>query len=169
MINNFFNNLEFLLYFFVLILPLLNAIILGFFGKKINTYKSSTITSLCHSLAFALSGCLFSSIVLDNTACYFTIHCVFINKPLGFIFDSRSVILICVILLIAIIVHIFVIENYYMLKNLYLIMVYISLVTFFSIILVTIENFIISIISFQCIIILTYFFLDFLFSFNFWA
>jgi NADH-ubiquinone oxidoreductase chain 5 len=133
------------MYLLVIILPLLNSLILGFLGRFIGI-KGLNYFSIFFSFITALiSYFIFYDIVLKNSIClilgynWITSGFFFVNWV--FLFDSLSSIMLCIILTVSCLVQIYSLE--YMKGDAHILrfMSYLSLFTFFMVILVTSGNF----------------------------
>jgi len=134
------------MYLNIIFLPLLSAIISGFFGKKIGSLGSAMLTTTCITFTCILSLFAFYEVGLYGSPCYITLL-PWINSDLfyvswGFLFDSLTVIMLVVVTFISSLVHLYSTE--YMVHDPHLprFMSYLSFFTFFMIILVTADNFI---------------------------
>lgn len=133
------------MYLLVIIIPLLNSLILGFFGRFIGIKGLNYFSIFFSSITALISYFIFYDIVLKNSIClilgynWITSGFFFVNWV--FLFDSLSSIMLCVVLTISCLVQIYSLE--YMKGDAHIIrfMSYLSLFTFFMVILVTSGNF----------------------------
>ena len=133
------------MFLLVIFIPLLNSLILGFLGRHIGIKGVSYFSIFFSSLTAIISYFIFYDIVLKNSIClilgynWITSGFFFVNWV--FLFDSLSSIMLCVILTISCLVQIYSLE--YMKGDAHIIrfMSYLSLFTFFMVILVTSCNF----------------------------
>lgn len=129
----------------IIILPLIGTVFAGFFGKIIGNKGAALITSLYIFLAFCFSFYAFLQIGLGNTICLIQLSpwivTEFFQLKWGFLFDSLTCVMLIVVTSISSLVHIYSIE--YMKEDPHLarFMSYLSLFTFFMLILVTSDNF----------------------------
>lgn len=134
------------MYLLIVFLPLLSFVIAGMFGKKIGCIGACLITVTCLLLTFIFSLISFFEVALMNSPVYiklFTwINSGFLQVDWGFLFDSLTVIMCCVVSFISFLVHLYSVE--YMSNDPHLprFMSYLSLFTFFMLILVTADNYI---------------------------
>lgn len=127
-------------------LPLFNAIIAGFFGRLIGHKGSMFITSFGMFITCFLSWVLFIKINLSGTPSYLTlgkwIYSGFFSVNWGFIFDSLACSMLITVTTVSTLVHFY--SCSYMSKDPHIsrFMSYLSLFTFFMLILITADNFI---------------------------
>jgi proton-translocating NADH-quinone oxidoreductase chain L len=134
------------MYIILVFLPLIGSLICLIFGRFLGKYGASFITTFLVFFSCLLSIFTFYEVALSNSPCYFTLM-PWINSGMftpswGFYFDTLTVVMLVVITTISFLVHLFSTE--YMSEDPYIIrfLSYISLFTFFMIILVTGDNFI---------------------------
>lgn len=133
------------MYLLIVFLPLLSSIFTSFFAKYIGRFGSSFLSIFCIFFATILSFYIFYEIILSQTLCSITlfrwINIGIIFVYWEFIFDSLTCIMLIVVFLVSLCVHIYSFE--YMSHDPYLsrFMSYLSLFTFFMILLVTAGNF----------------------------
>ena len=134
------------MYLLIVILPLLGSISAGLFGRFLGHSGSPIITTTC--LFFTLTCSLLGFYEVALLDC-----CVFINLTSwmnsevlhvdwGFMFDSLTVTMCCVVTFISTLVHLYSIEYMAYDPHLSRFMSYLSLFTFFMLILVTADNFV---------------------------
>lgn len=134
------------MYILIITLPLLSSFFTGLFGRKLGYDGSANFSIGCLSFAFLTSILAFYEVSINNCFVYikFTnwIDSGILNVNWGFLFDSLTVIMCCVISFISLLVHLYSVE--YMAHDPHLprFMSYLSLFTFFMIILVTADNFV---------------------------
>jgi len=156
------------MYLIIVFLPLISALISGFFGKKLGSYGSSIFTSICIAFTSFFSFIIFYEVGLKGSPTY--IHLInwidfeFFSISWGFLFDSLTTIMLCIITFISTIVHIYSTE--YMSKDPHLprFMCYLSLFTFLMIILVTADNFIQMFVGWEGVGLSSYLLINFWFS-----
>jgi len=133
------------MYLLVLVIPLINFLILSFFGRLLGLKFIILITFNLFFLLLLVFN-LFYEVIFLNTQCFIltnnwiTTSCLTLNWT--FLFDRLSVIMLFLIILISSLVHFYSFE--YMRNDPHLIrfISYLSLFTFFMLILVTSGNFI---------------------------
>lgn len=132
------------MYLLILILPLLGTIFTGFLGRKLGSYGSSLIATLCVFFSMLLSYLAFFEIGFTNTNIYINMTIWFYNGlnliSWGLLFDSLTVIMLIVITTISSIVHLYSISYMENDPHLPRFMSYLEIFTFFMLILVTADN-----------------------------
>nr|QYC61869.1 NADH dehydrogenase subunit 5 [Actinocyclus sp. mgcode 4] len=134
------------MYLTLIFLPLISSISSGLFGRFLGPQGSKFITINCIMFAFFISLFLFYEVIIMNCATYIKLS-IWINSQLfnvdwGFLFDSLTVIMCCIVTFISFLVHVYSTE--YMLHDPHItrFMSYLSLFTFFMLILITADNFV---------------------------
>jgi NADH-ubiquinone oxidoreductase chain 5 len=133
------------MYLLVIFLSLFSSILSGLFGKAFGTIGSTKITILFITASSLLSYIIFYEIVLLNSNCSIKLFPWFDSGLLfvqwGFLFDALTSTMLCVVLTVSTLVHIY--SSEYMSTDPHLprFMSYLSLFTFFMLILVTSDNF----------------------------
>jgi len=134
------------MYLTLLFLPLISSIISGLFGRFLGPQGSKLIAISCILFTFFLSLILFYEVILMDCVTYIKLS-IWINSQLfnvdwGFLFDSLTVIMCCIVSFISFLVHVYSTE--YMLHDPHItrFMSYLSLFTFFMLILITADNFV---------------------------
>ena len=134
------------MYLLIIILPLIGSCSAGLFGRYLGSNGSATVTTTC--LFFTLFFSLFSfyEVGLLNNCVYIKlipwINSEVLNIDWGFMFDSLTVTMCCVVTFISFLVHLYSIEYMAYDPHLSRFMSYLSLFTFFMLILVTADNFV---------------------------
>ena len=135
-----------MLYICLLALPLLNACITGFCGNKIGRLGCTTFSVYSILIAFLLSTIIFYEVSINSCPVYIKLQTWvdsgILNINWGFNFDSLTVTMCCVVHFISFLVHLYSIEYMKHDRHLPRFMSYLSLFTFFMLILVTADNFI---------------------------
>ena len=134
------------MYLLLVILPLLSALFTLGFGQFIGSAGAAILTTSLVCITFLLSLFSFYEVALHGSACYFQLFEWF-NSDLvlvywGFYFDTLTVVMLCVITFISTLVHMYSISYMHGDPHMTRFMSYLSLFTFFMIILVTGDNFI---------------------------
>lgn len=128
----------------ILFLPLLSFLFLGFFGYKIGKWGSVRLSIGCIGLSFFLSCICFFEIGINNAIINIKLFPWFsiLNFEVcwGFLFDSLTCTMLIVVTSISFLVHIY--SSAYMSEDPHLVrfMSYLSLFTFFMLILITADN-----------------------------
>jgi NADH-ubiquinone oxidoreductase chain 5 len=134
------------MYLTLIFLPLFGSIAAGFFGFLLGASGAGFITILCLGLTLLLSCIAFYEVALLGSPCYFQLMPWFDSQLFcfawGFQFDSLTAIMLIVVTFISFLVHLYSTE--YMTHDPHLprFMSYLSLFTFFMLILVTADNFV---------------------------
>ena len=134
------------MYLLIVLLPLISAIVAGFFGRYIGKKGAQIITTSLIFLTAILSMIAFYEVALNANPCYITLI-TWIDSELlyaswGFIFDSLTVVMLIVVTVVSCLVHLYSIEYMGQDPHVPRFMSYLSLFTFFMLILVTADNFI---------------------------
>ena len=139
-------NLEYKLYFLLVALPLFSSISSGFFGRYLGFQGSAIITVGSLFFTFFLSLIIFYEVSLIGCNTYIDlitwVDSETLNVSWGFMFDSLTTVMLCVVLFVSTLVHLYSTEYMSHDPHLPRFMSYLSLFTFFMLILVTADNFI---------------------------
>ena len=134
------------MYLTLIFLPLLGSISSGLFGRKLGPKGSTYITVSCLLTTFLLSFFAFYEVALAGSPVYIKlmpwIDSELFNVDWGFLFDTLTVVMCCVVTFVSSLVHIYSTEYMSHDPHLPRFMSYLSLFTFFMLILVTADNFI---------------------------
>jgi NADH-ubiquinone oxidoreductase chain 5 len=135
------------MYLTILILPLLGSILSGFFGKKIGVTGSHIVTITCLLLSSILSSVAFYEVILCESPVYIYINSWVDSEVLNisweFLFDSLSVAMLIPVLFISTLVHLFSVDYMAGDPHNQRFFSYLSLFTFFMLILVTGGNYLV--------------------------
>lgn len=156
------------MYLLIISIPLFSAITVGFFSKFFG-HKGAPIIAIIYIIATFLLSCnAFYEVALAGSPCYLILG-TWINSgmfyvPWGFLFDTLTVVMLVVITSISMFVHIYSME--YMAHDPHLprFMSYLSLFTFFMIILVTADNFLQMFVGWEGVGLCSYLLINFWFS-----
>jgi NADH-ubiquinone oxidoreductase chain 5 len=156
------------MYLLIIFMPLISAIMAGFFGKYLGSLGSAKITTYG-----VLSSCFFSYLAfyevgLLGSPCYITMF-TWIESEIffsnwGFLFDSLTVIMLVVVTSVSTLVHIYSIEYMSNDPHRSRFMAYLSLFTFFMLILVTADNFIQMFVGWEGVGLCSYLLINFWFT-----
>lgn len=156
------------MYLNLIFLPLLGAFISGIFGRKVSSQGSALITILCLTLSFFISLFVFYEVALSGSPTYiklFTwIDSELFNVDWGFLFDSLTVVMCCIVTFISMLVHIYSVEYMSHDPHLSRFMSYLSLFTFFMLILVTADNYIQMFVGWEGVGLCSYLLINFWFT-----
>lgn len=135
------------MYLTIIFLPLLSAFISGFLGRKIGIKGSQLLSCILLILASILAGIIFNEVGLNessvNIILFNWIDSEFLQLRWGFLWDSLSVSMLLPVLWVSTTVHIYSIGYMKEDPHIQRFFSYLSLFTFFMLILVTGENFLI--------------------------
>ncbi len=133
------------MYLTILILPLCGCIASGLFGRYLGVFGSGLISTVCCGLSSLISLFCFYEVVFNSSKCILTIltwiQVTSFNVNWGFLFDTLSIIILFVVTFISFLVHIYSIEYIREDPHLPRFISYLSLFTFFILILVSSDNF----------------------------
>ena len=133
------------MYLLVIFLSLFSSILCGFLGRVFGTKGSSYLAILFLSASSILSYIIFYEIVLLNSNCSIKLFTWFDSGLLfvewGFLFDALTSTMLCFVLTVSVLVHIYSMEYMRTDPHLPRFMSYLSLFTFFMLILITSDNF----------------------------
>lgn len=134
------------MYLLVVFLSLIGSIIAGLFGRYIGFYGSAMLTTSCLFLSLLISLFIFYEVALVGCFVYLKLTTWISSEVLhvdwGFMFDSLTALMCCVVTFISFLVHLYSTEYMSHDPHLPRFMSYLSLFTFFMLILVTADNFI---------------------------
>lgn len=135
-----------IMYLNIVFFPLLGAFCAGFCGRLLGPFGSGFITTFSVLFSFFLSTFAFYEVGLSGSCCYVKLLTWFNSEYLsanwGFQFDSLTVTMLIVVTFISSLVHLYSLEYMGHDPHLPRFMSYLSLFTFFMLILVTADNFI---------------------------
>jgi len=134
------------MYLNIVFLPLFGSFISGFFGRFLGPFGAGIITTFSVFLTLLCSFFAFYEVGFCESPCYIKLLTWFNSEYLcanwGFQFDSLTVIMLIVVTFISTLVHLYSTEYMSHDPHLPRFMSYLSLFTFFMLILVTADNFI---------------------------
>lgn len=134
------------MYLLVLYLPLISALITGLFGRYIGIRGILLISIGAMGLNLLIALYIFFEVSLSGGLCTIELfnwfNCEFIYVNWGLLFDGLTSCMLIVVLFVSLLVHIFSVNYMYNDPHLNRFMTYLTLFTFFMLILVTADNFI---------------------------
>ena len=134
------------MYLTLVFLPFLGFIVAGLFGRYFGPKGSSFITVFCLLVTFIISLTTFYEVILMNCVVYIKlttwINSEFFNVDWGFLFDTLTIVMCCTVTFVSFTVHVYSTEYMNHDPHLSRFMSYLSLFTFFMLILVTADNYI---------------------------
>jgi len=134
------------MYILVLCIPLLSALISGFWGRKLGARGAGVLTSCCISIAAIISGCIFYETSLSGSPTYLKLGGWFDSElfttDFGLQFDNLTSTMLILITSVSALVHIY--STGYMSEDPHIprFMSYLSFFTFLMIVLVTSDNYV---------------------------
>ena len=133
------------MYLLLIFLSVIGSCLAGFFGRYLGSYGSSIITTSCLFLSFLISLFAFYEVALIGCFVYIKlttwISSEVLNVDWGFMFDSLTVSMCVVVTFISFVVHLYSTEYMSHDPHLPRFMSYLSLFTFFMLILISADNF----------------------------
>ena len=156
------------MYLLLVFLPLIGSFCAGLFGRKLGPFGASYITVCCLVFTFFISLFVFYEVSLLNCCVYIKfipwINSEMLNVDWGFLFDSLTVVMCCVVTFVSSIVHLYSTEYMAYDPHLPRFMSYLSLFTFFMLILVTADNFIQMFVGWEGVGLCSYLLINFWFT-----
>lgn len=133
------------MYLNIICLPLLGSLFSGIGGKLLGSKGSGLVSTTCLGLTCILSFLAFYEVGFNGSKCVFVIipwiNADLFNVNWGFLFDTLSVTMLVVITFISFLVHVYSLEYIGKDPHLPRFISYLSLFTFFILILVSADNF----------------------------
>nr|YP_006073020.1 NADH dehydrogenase subunit 5 [Nitella hyalina]AEH42835.1 NADH dehydrogenase subunit 5 [Nitella hyalina] len=132
------------MYLLIVVLPLLGSLVAGVFGRFLGSRGAALVTTTCVSISSGLCFIAFYEVALGASACYIKfapwIFSEMFDASWGFLFDTLTVVMLIVVTFVSSLVHIYSIS--YMSEDPFLprFMCYLSIFTFFMLMLVTGDN-----------------------------
>nr|YP_010241706.1 NADH dehydrogenase subunit 5 [Rhizosolenia setigera]QTI82394.1 NADH dehydrogenase subunit 5 [Rhizosolenia setigera]WAQ69957.1 NADH dehydrogenase subunit 5 [Rhizosolenia setigera]WAQ69993.1 NADH dehydrogenase subunit 5 [Rhizosolenia setigera]WAQ70029.1 NADH dehydrogenase subunit 5 [Rhizosolenia setigera]WAQ70065.1 NADH dehydrogenase subunit 5 [Rhizosolenia setigera] len=156
------------MYLLLVFLPLFSSITAGLFGRKIGPKGSSFLTVLCLLITCLISCFLFIEVALNNSSVYINlikwIDCDLFQVDWGFLFDTLTVSMCFVVTFVSFLVHLYSTEYMSHDPHLPRFMSYLSLFTFFMLILVTADNFVQMFVGWEGVGLCSYLLINFWFT-----
>ncbi len=147
---------------------MIGSICAGLFGRILGPFGSSFVTVICLMVTFCLSLFAFYEVALLDCCVYIKlapwINSEMLNVDWGFLFDSLTVVMCCVVTFVSSIVHLYSTEYMAYDPHLPRFMSYLSLFTFFMLILVTADNFIQMFVGWEGVGLCSYLLINFWFT-----
>ena len=134
------------MYLLIVFLSLIGSISAGVFGRYLGFWGASLVTTTCLGVSLVISFFLFYEVALSGSFVYIKlstwVSSEVLNIDWGFMFDTLTVIMCIVVTFISFAVHLYSIEYMSHDPHLTRFMSYLSLFTFFMLMLVTADNFV---------------------------
>ena len=156
------------MYLLLIFLSILSSCLAGLFGRNLGAFGASIITTSCLFLSFLVAVFAFYEVSLVGCFVYiklFTwVDSEILNIDWGFMFDSLTVVMCVIVIFISLLVHLYSAE--YMAHDPHLprFMSYLSLFTFFMLILITSDNFIQMFVGWEGVGLCSYLLINFWFT-----
>src|SRR6476620_5129963 len=156
------------MYLSLVFLPVIGSCLAGLFGRFLGSWGSAIITTSCLFISFLIS--LFAFYEVGFVGCFVYIKLTtwisseVLNVDWGFMFDSLTVTMCVVVTFISFLVHLYSTEYMSHDPHLARFMSYLSLFTFFMLILVTADNFVQMFVGWEGVGLCSYLLINFWFS-----
>lgn len=132
------------MYLLILLFPLLGSLLAGGCGRSLGFRGAAVISTSCVAASFILSVVAFYEVALSQSSCFIQFAPWFQSEMFdatwGFYFDSLTVVMLVVITSISLLVHVYSISYMSGDPHIPRFMSYLSIFTFFMIMLVTADN-----------------------------
>lgn len=156
------------MYLNIIFLPLCGSIFAGLGGRWLGSKGSCIVSTTCLALSGLLSLCAFYEVGLYGGKCAFTlipwINADLFNVSWGFLFDTLTVTMLVVVTFISFFVHLYSIEYIGNDPHLSRFISYLSLFTFFMLILVSADNFLQMFVGWEGVGLCSYLLINFWFT-----
>lgn len=156
------------MYLIIIFLPLISSLTSGLFGRFLGPKGASLITVSCLFFTCLISFFSFYEVGLCKSSVYINflpwIDSELLNVDWGFMFDSLTVTMCCVVTFVSFLVHLYSTEYMSHDPHLPRFMSYLSLFTFFMLILVTADNFIQMFVGWEGVGLCSYLLINFWFT-----
>ena len=156
------------MYLLLVFLSLIGSCFAGLFGRYLGSHGSAIVTTCCLFLSFLISLFAFYEVALVGCFVYIKlatwISSEVLNIDWGFMFDSLTVTMCVVVTFISFLVHLYSIEYMALDPHLARFMSYLSLFTFFMLILVTADNFVQMFVGWEGVGLCSYLLINFWFT-----
>ena len=156
------------MYLVLVFLPLIGSLTAGLFGRKIGPKGSAITTVILLFVTFSMSVFAFYEVALIGCPTYIKlmtwINSETLNVDWGFQFDSLTVTMCCIVTFVSTLVHFYSTEYMSHDPHLPRFMSYLSLFTFFMLILVTADNFVQMFVGWEGVGLCSYLLINFWFT-----
>ena len=156
------------MYLVLVFLPLIGSISAGLFGRYLGPKGASIVTVTLLFVTFLISFFAFYEVALVGCPTYIKlvpwINSEVLNVDWGFLFDSLTVVMCCVVTFVSTLVHLYSTEYMSHDPHLPRFMSYLSLFTFFMLILVTADNFVQMFVGWEGVGLCSYLLINFWFT-----
>ena len=156
------------MYLILVFLPLISSIAAGLFGRYLGPKGSSIITVISLITTFFISLFVFYEVAIIGCPVYIKlmtwINSELLNADWGFLFDSLTVTMCCIVTFVSSLVHLYSTEYMAHDPHLSRFMSYLSLFTFFMLILVTADNYVQMFVGWEGVGLCSYLLINFWFT-----
>lgn len=156
------------MYLLLVFLSIIGSCLAGLFGRYLGSWGAAIITTSCLFLSFLISLFVFYEVALSGCFVYIKlttwISSELLNIDWGFMFDSLTAIMCVVVTFISFLVHLYSTEYMSHDPHLARFMSYLSLFTFFMLILVTADNFVQMFVGWEGVGLCSYLLINFWFT-----
>lgn len=156
------------MYLLIVFLSLIGSCFAGLFGRYLGSWGSAVITTSCLFFSFLISLFAFYEVGLTGCFVYIKLTTWISSEVLsidwGFMFDSLTVVMCVVVTFISFLVHLYSTEYMSHDPHLARFMSYLSLFTFFMLILVTADNFVQMFVGWEGVGLCSYLLINFWFT-----
>jgi len=156
------------MYLNIVFLPLVGSVVAGFFGRFLGGRGTGLVTMFCVGLSCCLSGLAFYEVGLGGSCTYLYLmpwlESDSFHVDWAFCFDSLTVVMLIVVTFISTLVHVYSTEYMGGDPHLPRFMSYLSLFTFFMLILVTADNFVQMFVGWEGVGLCSYLLINFWFT-----
>ena len=156
------------MYLILVFLPLISSITAGLFGRYLGPKGSSIVTVIFLMTTFFTSTFIFYEVAIIGCPVYIKlmpwINSELLNADWGFLFDSLTVTMCCIVTFVSSLVHLYSTEYMAHDPHLSRFMSYLSLFTFFMLILVTADNYVQMFVGWEGVGLCSYLLINFWFT-----
>lgn len=153
------------MYLLLILIPFINFIIIGFFGRFLGKKGTIFLTLFLFFFSWILSFILFFEVCLAHSTCHFKLWEWIIIEDLtiqfGFLFDSITIIMCFVVFTISTLVHCYSCGYMYDDPHFIRFILFLSLFTFFMLLVVTADNFVQLFFGWECVGLASYLLINF--------
>ena len=156
------------MYLIIIFLPLVSSFISGMLGRKIGPKGASIVPVICLIITFFCSFFAFYEVALIGSPVYIKLTTWISSEVLhvdwGFQFDTLTVVMCCVVTFVSSLVHLYSTEYMSHDPHLPRFMSYLSLFTFFMLILITADNYVQMFVGWEGVGLCSYLLINFWFT-----
>ena len=156
------------MYLITIILPLFSSLVSGLFGRHLGFKGSSFLPVICILSTFISSLFIFYETSLIGCCTYIKliswINCELLHVDWGFMFDSLTAIMCCLVTFVSFLVHLYSTEYMQHDPHLPRFISYLSLFTFFMLILISADNFVQMFVGWEGVGLCSYLLINFWFT-----